>query len=165
MSYNIRLDADFSEYSVDLQYNFELIQNIADGRDRSFTTITLQDPSDSRHFGFEPGGENPTIEWLIYDDGTDKSDGTLSSSSISDSRFSNDTVVTVEEQIIWLTEYIHDNTSDARWLLEGGRFSDPDGDGTVEGTNVVIQSIPITQVADRQQAANAKINLKLGVTV
>lgn len=165
MGYNIRLDANFSDYSVDLEYEFNLIQSVEDGRERSFTTIGLQDPADARHFGFKPGQTNPTIEWLIYDNGEDKSNGTLSSSSISDSRFSNDTVVTVEEQIVWLTEYIHDNTSDARWLLEGGRFDDPDGDGTTEGTNVVVKSIPITKVADRQQAAQAKINMKLGVTV
>ena len=165
MTYTIILDSNFSQYSTDLEYEFNIIQRIEDGRKRSFTTIGNQDPEAARHFGFEPGETNPAIEWLIYDDGTDKSNGSLSSSSITDSRFSNDTVVTVEEQIIWLTEYIHDNTSDPRWLLTGGRFSDPDGDGTDEGTNVVIESIPITQVADRQTAADAKINLKLGVTI
>ena len=165
MSYNIRLDSNFSNYTVDLEYQFNLIKRVEDGREREFTTITLQDPENARHFGFNPGKVNPIIEWIIHDDGTDKSNGTLSSSSISDSRFSNDTVVTVQEQIIWLTEYIHDNTSDARWLLEGGRFSDRDGDGINEGTNVVIQSIPVKQLSDRVNSAKAKINLKLGVTV
>lgn len=165
MSYNIKLDSNFSEYSIDLEYEFNLIQKVEDGRKRNFTTITLQDPQNTRHFGFEPGEANPTIQWVLYDDGSDKSNGTLSASTISDSRFSGNTVETVEEQIIWLTEYIFDNTSDPRWILEGGRFDDPDGDGVTEGTSVVVQSIPITLLSDRPNAAKGTINMKLGVTV
>lgn len=165
MSYKIVLDSDFSAFSEDLEYRFEIIQSIDDGRERSFTTITNQDPEAARHFGFQPGEVNPSIEWFIYNDGTDKSNNSLSNSNISDQRFSNDTVETVEEQIIWLTEYILDNTSDPRWLLFGGRFSDRNGDGIDEGTNVTIKNIPITQVADRQNAARATINMKLGLTV
>lgn len=165
MTYKIVLDSDFSSYSVDLEYEFKLLQNTSDGRTRQFTTISNQDPAAARHFGFQPGQTNPVWEWIIYDDGTDKSNGSLSSSSITDSRFSNDTVTTVEEQIIWLTEYIQDNTSDPRWLLFGGRFSDRDGDGTDEGTNVSVQEISIQEFADRQAAADATIKMKLGVTI
>lgn len=165
MTYKIVLDSSFSAYSVDLEYSFEpLVKNKEDGREREFTTISNQDPEAARHFGFQPGQSNPRIEWTIYDNGEDKSNGTLSSSSITDSRFSNDTVTTVQEQIIWLTEYIHDNTSDPRWRLYGGRFSDRNGDGSDEGTNVSIRRTNHRRLAGRN-AAEGTVELKLGVTI
>ena len=165
MSYRIVLDSNFSEYSTDLEYDFNIVKEFDDGRQRNFTTITIQDPEDARHFGFEPGEVNPTIRWLIYDNGEDKSNGSLAASNITDSRFSDDTVVTVQEQIIWITEYIQDNTSDPRWLLFGGRFSDRNGDGTDEGTNAVVESASITRTSDRPNAVRGTMNLKLGVTI
>lgn len=165
MSYKIVLKSGFSAYSEDLEYSFEpLVKNKEDGRDRSFTTISNQDTEAARHFGFQPGQSNPRIEWTIYDNGEDKSNGSLASSSITDSRFSNGTVTTVEEQIIWLTEYIHDNTSDPRWLLFGGRFSDRNGDGVDEGTNVSIRRTNHRRLAGRN-AAEGTVELKLGVTI
>lgn len=165
MTYKIVLQSGFSAYSVDLEYSFEpLVQEKDDGRSRGFTTISNQSPQAARHFGFQPGESNPSLEWTIYDNGEDKSNGTLDSSAISDSRFSNNTVTTVEEQIIWLTEYIHDNTSDPRWRLYGGRFTDSDGDGVDEGALVVIQNTNHRKLAGLN-AARATIDLKLGVTV
>lgn len=165
MVYKIELQSGFSEYGVDLVYEFDLIQSFDDGRERSLTTITNQDPAEARHFAFQPGQSNPKLEWVIYDNGEDKSNGSLSSSNITDSRFSNDTVTTVEEQLIWITEYIFDNTSDPRWSFYGGRFSDRNGDGTDEGTNVTVKKINTNRVANRSQAVKATIDLKLGVTI
>ncbi len=165
MTYRILLDNNYSSYSVNLEYLFDpLVQRKEDGRDRGYTTITNQDPEAARHFGFQPGESNPRLEWLIYDNGEDKSNGSLSSSSITDARFSNDTVTTVQEQIIWLTEYVHDNTSDARWILFGGRFSDRNGNGIDEGTNVVVKRTDHRRIAG-QNAARGTVELKLGVTV
>jgi len=171
MSYQIELLSSFSQYGEDLFYSFEpLVQRKIDGRERSFTTISNQSPQAARHFGFQPGQSNPSIEWTIYDNGEDKSNGSLSNSGITDSRFTStddvgDPIVkTVGEQIIWLTEYIHDNTSDPRWRLYGGRFSDNDGDGTDEGTLVVIQRTDHRRLAGRN-AAEGTIDLKLGVTI
>jgi hypothetical protein len=165
MSYFIVLDSSFSDYSEDLEYSFEpLVQTKEDGRTRSFTTISNQDPEAARHFGFQPGQSNPRIEWIIYNNGEDKSNGTYGNSNINDSRISNDTVKSVEEQIIWLTEYIMDNTSDPRWTLFGGRFSDRDGDGIDEGTRVAAQELNHTRVAGSTKV-EAQIKLKLGVTI
>lgn len=164
MSFQVILDSSFSSYGTDLEYELNIVQRKQDGRTRDFTTIANQDPEAARHFGFQPGQSNPVIEWIIYDNGEDKSNGSLSASSISDSRFSNDTVTSIEEQIIWLTEYLQDNTSDPRWLLFGGRFSDRNGDGVDEGTQVVIKEINNTRLAGRN-AAKGKIKLKLGVTI
>jgi len=164
VSYEIVLDSDFSEYSINLQFNFDLAKRIRDGRSRSLTTITNQDPQAARHFAFQPGQENPTLEFTLYNDGTDKSDGTLASSNITDSRFTNDTVVTVEEQKIWLNQYITDNTSDPRWLLFGGTYSDRDGDGIDEGTNVTVEDVSFDEAAGLT-TVEGTIDLKLGVTI
>jgi len=164
MSFILQLQSQYSQYSIDIEYELDLVQNKDDGRNRNFTTIGLQNPAAARHFGFQPGQSNPTIEWTIYNNGEDKSNGSLSASNITDSRFSNDTVTTVEEQIIWLTEYIHDNTSDPRWLLFGGRFSDRNGDGVDEGTNVVVKRTNHRRLAGLN-AARGTLELKLGVTV
>lgn len=165
MVYEIVLDSDYSSFSVDLSYEFNLVKETEDGLDRSYTTISNQDPAAARHFGFQPGQVNPMLRWILYDNGEDKSNGSLSSSTITDSRFSNSTVTTVQEQIIWLQEYIMDNTSDPRWLLFGGRFSDPNGDGVDEGTNVVIEKPRIKKMSDRTTSAVGQIKMKLGVTI
>jgi len=164
MSYQVILNSNFSEYSVDLEYEFSLVQRKIDGRERSFTTIPLIEPQSARHFGIKPGQSNPKLEFKLYNNGEDKSNGSLLASNITDSRFSGGTVTTVQEQIIWLTEYIADNSSDPRWLLFGGRFSDRNGDGVDEGTQAVIKNIRHRRIAG-QTAARAEINFKLGVTV
>jgi len=165
MTDKIVLDSNFSAYSRDLEYIFGLLKNKSDGRQRSYTTITAQNPTAARHFGFQPGETNPEWRWKLYDNGTDKSNGSLSASNISDARFSNDTVTTVQEQIIWLQQYIMDNTSDARWRLFGGRFSDYDGDGFDEGTPVVVKQPQVDQTSDRPNEAQGRISMKLGVTI
>jgi hypothetical protein len=164
MSYKIVLKSGFSEYSVDLEFKFSIVKNIESGRKRDLTTIANQSPEAARHFAFQPGEQNPRVEFTLYNDGTDKSNGSLSSSNITDSRFSNDTVETIEEQIIWLDEYVTDNTSDPRWRFFGGRWSDRNGDGTDEGTNVVVQKVNLPRVAGVTRV-NGTIDLKLGVTI
>lgn len=164
MSYRIELVSTFSQYSVNLIFDFDLIQTLDSGRNRSLTTISNQDPEAARHFAFQPGQQNPRLEFILYNNGEDKSNGSLDNSSITDQRFSNDTVVTIEEQIIWLDEYVMDNTSDPRWLLFGGRWSDRDGDGVETGTNVVLENLDTTRVAGSTKV-NGTLDLKLGVTI
>jgi len=164
MSYTVELDENFSQYGTSLEFEFDLAQTLESGRSRDLTTISNQDPKAARHFAFQPGQQNPTLEFILYNNGEDKSNGTLAVSNISDSRFSNDTVTTVQEQIIWLDEYVMDNTSDPRWLLFGGRWSDRNGDGVDEGTNVTLENLRTTRVAG-QTTVNGKLDIKLGVTI
>jgi hypothetical protein len=165
MTDKIVLKSGFSDFSVDLEYEFDLVQSKEEGINRSFTTIGNKDPRAARHFGFRPGENNPTLRWILFDNGEDKSNGSLSASNISDARFSNQTVTTLQEQIIWIQQFIMDNSSDARYRLFGGRFSDYNGDGIEEGTPVVIKNPRITQSSDRPTTAEGKIQLKLGVTI
>jgi len=64
-----------------------------------------------------------TINFNIHDDGTDKANGTA---PVGD--FTNDTVVTLEEQRRWLREYIHDFSFDATWTLTHDTGPAFDGD-------------------------------------
>lgn len=164
MTYTVELLSSFSQYSIGLEYTFDLAQTFESGRSRDLTTIANQDPEAARHFAFQPGQQNPRLEFILYNNGEDKSNGSLAASSITDSRFSNDTVTTVDEQIIWLDEYIMDNTSDPRWLLFGGRWSDRNGDGINEGTNVTLENLDTRKIAGTTQAKGS-LNIKLGVTI
>jgi len=164
VTYTVELLSSFSQYSIGLEYTFDLAQTVDSGRTRSLTTISNQDPEAARHFAFQPGQQNPVIEFILYNNGEDKSNGSLAASNITDNRFSNGTVTTVEEQIIWLDEYIMDNTSDPRWLLFGGRWSDRNGDGVEEGTNVTLENFDFTQIAGTTRA-DGVLNIKLGVTI
>lgn len=164
MTFTLILDKEFSQYSSDLEFEFDLAQAVESGRSRSLTTISNQDPQAARHFAFQPGQNNPRIEFILYNNGEDKSNGTLSASNISDSNFSNDTVVTIEEQIRWLNYYIEDNRSDPRWLLTGGQFTDINGDGINEGANVVVEKVNVTNIAGAT-TARGNIQLKFGVTI
>jgi len=171
MTYKLVLDSNYSEYSTDLEYQMQIVRKITDtGRQRSYTTIPLPEPENSRHFGFKPGTVEPSFEFTIYDNGEDKSNGSYHDSNISDARItstnqSGETIIkTVDEQIVWLTEYVHDNTSDPRWKIFGGRFSDIDGDGTDEGANAVVKTPKITERAGFN-AADCILKIKLGVTI
>jgi len=246
MTYTIELLSSFSQYSVGLEYTFQLAETFDSGRNRDLTTIANQNPEAARHFAFQPGQQNPRIEFTLYNNGEDKSNATLLSSSIDDNRLAvgkeddddttgdivgvdtgndiftvdgdvtryvssggsirvagstgndelygvsgvsynsgNDTtdisvdedvtdsttdgwaqrgIQTVLQQIIWLDEYLMDNTSDPRWLLFGDRWTDRDGDGVNEGTNVTLENFDFTQIAG-QTSANGRLDIKLGVTV
>lgn len=166
MTFEIVLQSGFSEYSTDLKFQFDIARRLRDGRTRNLTTISNKDPQAARHFAFQPGQENPTLEFRLYNDGTDKSDGTLSASNINDSRFSNDTVETVKEQKIWLNEYVTENTSGPRWTLFGGTYDDRDNDGIADnnGTNVVVQDVSFDEAAG-VTTIDGTIDLKLGVTI
>lgn len=160
MTYRLFLADEFSPYSVDLEFQFDIVRTIDSGRKRSLTTISNQSPQAARHFAFQPGEQNPTIQFRLYNNGEDKSNGTLSSSSISDSRFNNGTVTTLQEQIVWLDEYMADNTSDSRWVLFGGRWDQNDGNGT----NVVVRDVTLNQAAG-VTTVDGTLDLKLGVTI
>lgn len=124
-----------------LEYHFELVQNLDSNGEIPATTVESDIPENNQHLAFQGKTKNIPIEWLIYDNGTDKSDGTYSSAGITDSRISNDTIVSATEQKVFLEYYIHNPNSTAQWRLFGGRFTDPDGDGTDEGTPVHIQTL------------------------
>lgn len=53
------------------------------------------------------------VSFSVHDDGTDKANGTAPLGV-----FTNDTVVTVEEQLEWLEDYIHAPDFDAKWELD-----------------------------------------------
>lgn len=64
-----------------------------------------------------------TINFAIHDDGTDRANGTAPAGE-----FTNDTVVTLEEQRRWLREFIHDPGFEASWSLTHDTGAAFDGD-------------------------------------
>lgn len=161
MTYYIRqtnVDWDGDGSAEPIEYEFNLMQRIQKQKQYSQTVVGAPEAENSVAYNFTPPKIRVPVEWLIHDDGTDKSRGTLSSSGISDSRFSGGTVETLQEQRVWLEDYIFDGASGIKYELYGGEFSDPDGDGTDEGTDVVVQTdVSIEQNADQIQVNPASV--------
>lgn len=167
----INLDFDDDSTADPIRYIFEGIQNLDRLKEQGYTVASAQQAERSKAFSFTPPKVRIPINWLIIDGENrsqitnDKSDGTLSSSGITDSNFSNNTVKTIKEQVNWLEKYIFNGTGGTQFRLYGGNFSDPNGDGTDEGTPVVISNIRLPQNVNELNAPEASIELQLADAV
>jgi len=139
----VDLDGDGTEDQI--EYHFELVRPLDGNGKIPFTEIEADQPENNQLLGFEGKTKRLPLEWIIRDNGEDKAQGTIPADL--DNRLSNDTAVTVTEQIIFLEEYMQTGVRGAEWRLFGGRFSDPDGDGTDDGTPVAIQDLQTTKSA------------------
>lgn len=158
-----------TDTSTELVYEFELIQSLRDNGNIPFTSVEADDPVRNQQVSFSGKQRTVTLEFILYDNGEDKSQGSLASSSITDNRFSNDTVTSVREQKIWLEEYIQASRLGASWVFTDGaidvEYSDPDGDGALEYTPVVIPDLSVQRNSSNLQAARGSITLNLGQRV
>lgn len=165
------LDFDGDSSAEPIRYIFEGIQNLERLKEQGRTVAAAQDAEDSVAYSFTPPKVKIPISWLIIDGENrtqltnDKSDGTLSSSGISDARFSNGSVKNIKEQILWLRKYIFNGTGGTKFRLYGGNFSDPDGDGTDEGTPVVIDNQRLPENVNELNAPKADIQLSVADAV
>jgi len=168
MTYRIELtnvDWDSDGNAETIEYEFPVLQNIEEIKEKNFLGVGAPQSENSVQFGLTPPKKRVPLEFLIVDRGNDTSNGTLSSSGISDSDFSNGTVETYKEQIKWLQHYINTGTLGAQWRLYGGQFSDPDGDGTDQGTPVALAQVRINEAVDRINAAKGFMTLQVGDVV
>lgn len=241
--YKLKATADYSSVrddsdNVTVEYKLRLIQNLDDNGEIPSVAFPIDKPENAQHLAFEGKTLEIPITWILYNDGTDKSNGTLSSSGIYDDRLkledveavdtsndeftipgdytgrisSGDTVTvnksadndgaytvdtvnydstddetdigvvedvndgtgdgklfhgirTIQEQIIWVRRYIQTSIFGASWYITGGRFDDPEGDGTSNGTPVVIANLQIRETADNPLRAEADAQLKVGQTI
>lgn len=147
------VDIDGDGDNDNIQYEFQLIQNLSDTGEIPFTTIEADQPLNNQALGFSGKSRKVPIEFLAANDDTDKSRGTWSGQigSSYDDRLGSD-IKTVEDQIIYLQKYIQNPTLGAQWRLFGGKFTDPDGDGTDEGTPAALQNLDIRRRAGQQYA-------------
>ncbi len=89
-------------------------------------------PSNTILFRFSGKGENAGFDFPIFDDGVDAANGTAPTNS----DFSNGTVITVNEQITWLKNYLFDEDFDTEWtLIESRYFPSPGVTGVIEAIN------------------------------
>jgi len=169
--YHIETTAVIEGTEEVLEYSLDLIQNLDDKGDIPVSTIATNKPENAQHIAFSGKSQEAEIEMIIYDDGTDKSRGTYSSSNIDDPRINStneagDTIVkTVSEQIVWITRYIHSSSFGADWQMYGGRFDTPDqsDDPVIEpGTDIALTKVNVTETADNPLRAQANFSIKWG---
>jgi hypothetical protein len=158
---NIDLDGDNSVEKI--EYHFNLIQSFDERNEIPFSVIEADEPVRSAALGFSGKKRKISISWIIHDNGQDKARGTVPTGL--DSRLSNDTVKTVEEQILYLRKYFHNPTLGAQWRLFGGDYSDPDNDGTDEGTPVAISRVPLSRRSSSSQKAEASVEMEVSQVV
>lgn len=100
----------------------------SDGYEYAITNIQGVDPNQRKEaVSVAPPGQAPaqnillgvrgmqadlSIRFQAHDDGSDRANGTAPVGE-----FTNDTVITLEEQYRWLREYIHDPDFSAAWTL------------------------------------------------
>jgi len=159
------VDEDADGTTETLAYDLQLIQNLDDNGNIPFTGITTNQPENNQQFGFEGKTVKIPIQVMLYNHGEDMSNGTYASLDKTDARVSNDTIETIEEQILWLKQYIHNSVFGTNWRLYGGIYSDYDGDGNEEGTPVAVEDVKISRTAENPTRAMADIKLKVGQVI
>lgn len=151
---------DSNSNLIDLQYEVKVVKRKPEVGSQGFNGLPALDPTNSFQYNLGGKEEQVTLEFILYDDGTDRSNGTLSTSTISDSRFSNDTVTTVEEQKIWLKEYIHTASLSVDWFLYGESYTDRTGAG--EGTPIAITEARAEPSPDRPTSTRFVVQANIG---
>lgn len=159
------IDWDSDGNAEPIEYHFDLIQNKDASGNIPTTSVEGDQDINNQNLSFQGKNREIVLEWILYDDGTDKSDGTYGTSGISDDRISDGTIETIEEQDTFLEKYIHDSTLGASWRFYGGKYSDPDGDGTDEGTPVSVVSVNVRKVSTQPLRAVGTIRMQVGQVV
>lgn len=159
------VDEDNDGTTEILEYDLKLIQNLDSNGNIPFTGITTNEPENNQQFGFQGKTKKFPIQLVIYNHGEDMSNGTYADLDKTDARIDGTTVETIQEQIIWLEQYIHNSVFGTSWKLYGGRFSDYNGDGTDEGTPIAVEDVKIKRTAENPTRAVADIKVKVGEVV
>jgi len=161
--YTIRAEnaaQDSDSNLIDLEYEVKLVKRKPEPGTQEFQGLPALDPTNSFQFNLSGKKERLELEFILYNDGTDRSNGTLANSTISDTRFSNDTVTTVREQKIWLKEYIHTASLSVTWRIFGEDYTDRTGAGN--GTPISIVETRPEPSPDRPTSLRFIIQANIG---
>ena len=111
-------DYYITETTQNYRYNLKLIQSISPRQNKPAMSIALPGMSATSNILMQLQGMERTydITFYLYNDGTDKSEGTAPSGDFPNG------VKTVEEQMKWLMDYIHYYSTDAKWKIYGDIF-------------------------------------------
>lgn len=146
---------------INLEYEVKLVKRFPQPGTQGYSGLPAIDPTNS--FQFNLGGKKSriTLEFIIYNDGTDKSNGTFdTAATINDPRLSGTTIETVEEQEIWLDEYINDADLQVSYRLYGPKYTDRVNTG--EGTPIVITEARPEPVAERPTSTRYIVQANIG---
>lgn len=145
---------------IDLQYEVKLVKRKPEVGSQGFQGLPALDPTNSFQYNLGGKKEKVTLEFILYNDGTDRSNGSLSKSTISDPRFENNTIKTVQEQKIWLKEYIHTASLSADWFLYGESFTGRTAAG--EGTPIAITEARAEPSPERPSSTRFIVKANIG---
>ena len=155
---------------IDLEYEVKLVQGFPKTENAPFTGLPSLNPETSFQYNLAGKSSSPTMEIILYNDGTDRSNGSLdemaevasglSYENFDDPRFSNGTVETIQEQEVWLTEYINNQAIPVFWRLYGGKYTDKVNPG--EGTPIVITRIEPRPNPERPNEIRCTVRFNLG---
>lgn len=134
-------------------YEYEMypILNVSQNTSKDAMSIALpgQSPRDNILMGLSGMESNISIDFVIYNDGTDKANGSYSS-----------TIVTLSEQIDYLFYTIHDPAFDAKWELNHS-----DGD-MFNNEEVSLEKIDIPYLqSDTEKWLEARMDLRIGKSI
>lgn len=140
---------DIDDNNIQLEYEVKLVQEFPQTQESPFSSTPSLNPETSFQYNLSGKNEDPTMTFKLYDDGTDRSNGTLAEmeevakglgyDTFSDPRFSNDTLTGVQEQKTWLKEYINNHAIPVTWRLYGGEYTDKQSPDA--GTPIVINQL------------------------
>ena len=102
-----------------------------------------------------------TLEFAIWDDGTDRANGTAPNDSVLDGE-----VVTLQEQVHWLKGYIQDETFASSWTLEDSQGYFVDFDDGSTGIEVFVEEIDYPTLSqDNERWKPARMGLREGGSI
>lgn len=149
-----------------LEYDITIIQESTNSQSKDAFSIAPPGlpPSDNILLGVSGMQRDIEIRWAIHDDGTDKSNGSVSQAvtdgNMTAGTFENDTVVTLSEQVRYLQEYIHAPSFSSAWSLNhttGEMYNSAD---------VFVESIDTpTILSDSPKWLPARMQLRRGTSV
>jgi len=143
--------------SDNYQYIVDVLDSVDDSQKKDSTSIAMPGQSYKNNILMSLSGQESdiTIQFNIHDDGTDKADGTYSS-----------TVVTISEQIDYIKNEIQAPEIGSSWTLVDengiyGDYSDP-----ANGLNVAVNKINVaTYSKDERKWRSCRIDLTVGEVI
>jgi len=149
--------------NTNLSYDITVVSEANDSQSKEVFSIAPPGlgPSENLFLGVSGMQRDIEIRWAIHDDGTDKSNGTVSTAvtngDMPSGEFTDDTVVTLAEQVRYLQDYMHSETFTAEWTLDHVTGDMYNSDG------VIIESIDTpTILQDSPKWLESRMQLRLG---
>jgi len=150
-----KLTLTYNPGSDNLEYTMYPVSEVDEDQQKPAFSVSPPGVSarDNVLLGIQGQTADIPIEFVIYDDGTDRANGTYSS-----------TVVTVGEQINYLRDEMHAPTFSAEWTLDhdtGGQFSTQ----IYENDSVYLERLNLPTLSESDRAwKRARMRLRRGGT-